>query len=289
MQGKILYLVRRAGLVVLSSAADIRVHPGETFIRANTVVRERFVGSISAGQHVTIAIPDAGLETPTLGLGRQYVFFLKAKDRSASNEAVLWSLLDGSSPLPIADGQVSEVSSAMREYARLAAGDVAEHELRQHLIRMLKSNVDFLRVDASRTAADYSGWTDAEIGALAERITGKDGIKPLSGNDRDNVIITIVSKASIEKVVPFARAQLDNGIVDPVYLGLFLRKGAGVDSILRSLLQSSEPDVQIGALRVAGLLRHADMIKEFDERHGKSANKAVRDAVDAAKALVDRD
>jgi len=287
MQGKIVYAAREAELVVLVSAGERRTTDGPMLL-VDGVVRDTFSGVPPANGHVTIGVRQSGKETPEIAQGRQYLLFLGVTELSASSGAAYRPLVSHSSPMPVPDPQAEEIRSAMREYARIAHEGVAEAEIRQHLIRMLKSPVDFLRVDAARSAPDYSHWTDPEIDALIARVAGADGIKPLSGDVRDNVITTIVFRAASKVATSFAAAQLQAGIVDPVYFGLLLRRDGSAAPILKSLLESPDRMVQIGALRLAGKLGQAAMINKFEERHRSSADKSIHEAIKAARVLLER-
>ena len=93
----------------------------------------------------------------------------------------------------------------------------------------------------------------------------------------------------IARVVEFAKAQLKNDQTDPIYFGLFRRTDPSVDQILWDLLKDPDATVRIGALRVVGLLRRADILDRFVKESTSAQDQRTRDALATARALVVRD
>ena len=282
--------IRKSEIVAVGTVyhSETTTVNGHEFLRLKIEPVKFFKGNMASQRTLTVDVRTAGKETPQIEVSKEYLFFLRPSDSTGSTGRP-WQLVDLTRPVEIAAQQRDIFSSCLRDSVRLASQTASDAELKQFLIRMLKSGVSFFQSDASRFALTVTDWSDVEIEELVAILAGKSSRELHGINERENVTTLVVQYGAVKRVTTFARLELKKGNSDPIYYGLYKRAGPDVDATLWGLLRDPDIEVSIQALRVAGLLRRADILDSFEKELGRDPDTRILAALGAARTLVGRD
>lgn len=271
--------------LVRMGTADKVTAGGFPFLRVHTEVLDTFRGNRPASGKIDIDFLDIGPGGAKVEPGLEAVVFIKTEGGGAR-----YKLHPHSSPLtPPAEGRDAFLQ-ALREWSKAAMPSTPPDALRAHVMKMLQSGMPFFRDDASRTAIDLKGWSPAEIESMITLVNGDEDHPPIEGLARDNLVPTVVKWAASPRATTFAKDQVKKGNAHGVYIGLDSREGKDKDTILAALLDDPEEKVVAGGLKVAGLLRRADLLDAFEARYKEiEMPDAVKAALEEARKLVKRD
>lgn len=254
----------------------------DAFVRHDMKVREALRGSLRAGDAWTLDIRFANKETPQLASGQEYAFFV-VQDAPRQR----WTLVNLSRPLRVPTDERDAYLRCLRDWLALTGPKPAEAALKAQILRALQGRLPFFVSDAARMASTIQAWDESELKTLIDVVDGDAKQPPLTGNDRDHLIAVFVAHAKPEPVTAFARKRLKAGETDPIYFGLGKRSDPAV--VVDALLRDADEDIQVGGLRLAGLLRRADAIDGFERSRPGGLSPRLKEAVSDARKLVGRD
>jgi len=278
-------LIRRSDVVAVATMRRSSITKvGETeFLRAETEVREVLKGITPFNKALPVDIRTAGKETPILDTGRDYVLFLKLL---ADGRA---TLVAGVRPLAVPSTDSDKFLRELRESVALYERNPSDRELKGQVFEMLASGIPFFSGDATRLALEIPEWTQAELDQLITVLASETGQRTITGDERVNAEAVIAKVGEPVRIAAFARTEYRLGAGDGIYYGLLERKNGSQDAVLGDLLNDPDDEIKIGGLRLAGLLRRADIIDSFEKRSAATNSHAVRSAIIDARALVGRD
>jgi hypothetical protein len=281
----VLSIVPKANAIVVATVeqASAVSDGGRDWVRTRIVPSEVWKGSTSVGTPIQLDVAAAGKETPELREGREYVFFLKRPDGGP------WHLVDLSRPLEVPERDRAEYLAIVRGYVPLAAAGSSEDALKRQLVRALGSGIPLLQLDAARTTDRITRWSEADLDELVAVLDEPDPRKVPRGTAREFVVVVLVTNATPERLQPIVRHELLAGDADAVYFGLEARKDDAGERVLRKLFDDPDEAVRAGALRVAGLLRRADLLDAYAAARKGRLTQRDGEAVVEARKLVTRD
>lgn len=284
MLGTVIRIAPESDLIVVGTVESSEmVEAGDgKVVRVNLRVGEWLSGRPGTGDRIVVDVPHAGKETPDLPEGITSCFFLR-------QAAGGWRLTDLSSPLTIPQEGREGFLALLKEYVQAAAARPAEPGARDLVLRFIETGHPFFVDDASRAALDIAGWTATDVARILAVLRGGDEETSPGGNARENLTYLVVANGAPEAIDPFIREELAEGRADGIYLGLDERDEESAGSIVRSLLEDPEPEMQAAGLRLAGLLRRKDLIDAYVAAHEEGLDDAMSQAVEEARKLVDRD
>lgn len=269
--------------LVRTGAVEETTIQGKPVQRIPTEVLEAFKGMNPGGKSLWVTIPVTGPGMTQVDPNSEVVFFLRMK-------AGAWTPPPFSDPLPVPAKNREAFLQGMREYARAALPSATATVVRLHLLKMLLSGIAVFQEDASKSALDVKGWTPEELASLELLVLGNDEREPLQGLARENVIPTILKHAERAQATAFGRKILAGGEYREPYIGLSERPPKEAGEIAQGFLDDPEEAVVANGLRVAGLLRRADLLDAFAKRYeGRTFPPALAGPLAEARKFVARE
>jgi hypothetical protein len=265
------------------------------FVRVTVEPRIVLTGKIEVGKIIELDIPAAGRETPETTAGQDYLFFLVKNSRGTDSDLAAWRSEPMTSPVftPQQGPERGAFLAGINEAVALTNGKQTEAEVKHYVLNALHGWPMMFRTDASRMALNVAQWSAPEIELLRSYLAENERAA-ISGPERNNWVALIAQKGSAEQVKQLAYAELSADDSDALYFGLAERQDGTATNVLIALLGLDEWTVQTRALRIAGLLRRADIIDRFEQ--GLSRDSMVRpnindfrQAISEARSLVERD
>jgi hypothetical protein len=194
-----------------------------------------------------------------------------------------------SEPVEVPEAGREAFLKCAREWIDATGPGTPPLALRQHVVRMLASDIPFYVEDAARAALDQKGFADAEVEQMVALVEGEGDREPVRDITRDNLLAVIFRDAAPERAIELGRELLPAGAHREIYLGLAERERGEAETITRGFLGDPKEKVQIGGVLVAGLLRRGDLIDAFEEGVRGQPSPALRAALDQGRAYVKRE
>ena len=283
--------VRNADLVVygkVTIAAANKID-GQDFLYVGVQPVAAMKGRSGLPDLVNIETPSFGMETPFMEIGDKYLFFLVTRDNEDAKNRPVWDLLPGVPPVLVQEKEKEAFLACARTSVEFVEMSATGPQLKQHFLQMLDSGVSFFQSDASREALQVSDWSSADLALMMQLLVGERKVTISGTVERENLITVIVWQGQPDQILTFVRGQVVAGNTDPIYFGLSRRTDSVVDDILNGLLADPETQVRNGGIRIAGLLRRADIIDSVERRNIDPVIPEISMAIKQARLLVNRD
>lgn len=255
---------------------------GRPWVKLSSEILENLHGLKSSSGPIGILLPE--MAAARFGKpGREVVVFLQP-------EGADYRLVKRSEPLDVpVDGRETFLR-CVRETVTASQPSAGASARRQHVLKMLQSDIPFFREDASRSALETTGFTNAEIETLIGLVKGTPERPPVEGATRENLLATIFKVAPSGLAIPFGKEMLLAGSYREVYLGLSERELVQAEPVVKAFLDDPNEKIQAQGLLVAGLMRRTDLLDAFEKRFPpQKLPSDLRSAIAKARELAARE
>lgn len=279
---------------LVHAAAPVPVDD-EDFVRVTVEPRIVINGAIEVGKIIELDIPAAGRETPETTVNQSYLFFLISSKQGTDSGFAPWRSEPMTTPVsvPKPGAERDAFLAGINEAVALAKGNQTDVEVKHYVLNALHGRPVLFRTDASRMALKVVQWSAQELDVIRNYL-GDNERSAISGPERNNWVALIAQKGTLDQVRQLAYAELSADDSDALYFGLAERQDGAATNVLVELLRLNDIAVQRRALRIAGLLRRADIIDGFEQGLSRDtlARPNINDfrqAIDEARSLLERD